>query len=140
MEFLTKTTVILMQYLTEIPKFFTWLIQFLAKPLGIAVWSIALIGGGGYYGHIQRDNGFTERNADISADSLRIITLETKVDNLSDKLANRDCSGEVEKYMNLIQMLQLQTSQNREEIQKRLELEKKKTVELENLKQSLKPE
>ena len=121
----------------NIPKFLNWFIGFIAKPLGIATWSILLILGGGYYGEIQRKKGNDDSKQHTKADSVRINKLETKVYDLSEKLANRDCSGEVEKYINLIQTLQIQTSQNKQEIQKRLDLQKQTTKELEKLDKSL---
>lgn len=121
----------------KISKFFNWFIDFLAKPLGIATWSIVLVLAGGYYGEYQREKEEVHSKEQATADHLRIKQLEEKIDTLSNRLVNRDCSDEVQKYINLIQTLQLQTSQNKTEIQQRLELEKKKTVELENLKQSL---
>lgn len=123
----------------KIPTFFNWFIKFLAKPLGIATWSIVLIILAGFYGDFKRQEGSDENKQQIHKDSARIISLENKIESLSDKLSMRDCTGEVEKYMNLIQTLQIQTSQNKEEMKKRLDLERQKTKELENLKQTLNP-
>jgi len=109
----------------------------LAKPLGITTWSIVLILAAGYYGDFQRERALNSTKAQSVADETRIKQLEAKIDTLSNRLVNRDCSDEVQKYINLIQTLQVQTSQNKEEVQKRLELEKKKTQELVNLKQTL---
>lgn len=118
-----------------------WLLRFLGKPLGIALWSIALIIGGGIYGDKQRDKGLVENKEQVTKqvkkDSLRIVTLEAKVDNLSEKLANRDCSGEVENYARLFQNLQLKTSYESAKSNKRLQLEQQKTKELEQLKNEL---
>lgn len=114
-----------------------WLVRFLGKPLGIALWSIALIIGGGVYGEKQRDKGLFENKRQVIKDSLRIIKLEAKVDNLSEKLANRDCSGEVENYARLFQNLQMKTSYESEKSNKRLQLEQQKTKELEQLKNEL---
>ena len=125
------------EFLSKVPEFFNWLIRFLRHPLGIAIWSIALVVSAGYYGDIQREKGEETNKHKVQMDSSRIVKLENKVYDLSEKLANRDCSSEVEKYMNLIQTLQIQSSQNRNDITKRLEIEKQKTRELENLKQSL---
>ena len=127
----------MLEFLSKIPEFFNWLIRFLRHPLGISIWSIALVVGAGYYGDIQRQKGEEQSKQKTQLDSSRIVKLENKVYDLSEKLANRDCSSEVEKYMNLIQTLQIQSSQNRKDITKRLELEKQKTKELEKLKQSL---
>lgn len=121
----------------KVPLFFNWFIKFLAKPLGIATWSIILIILAGFYGNYTRKEGSDSNSKQIIKDSARIIILENKVELLSDKLANRDCSAEVEKYMSLIQTLQIQTIQNKEDMRKRLQLEKQKTKELENLKQTL---
>ena len=63
--------------------------------------------------------------------------MENKIDTLSNRLANRDCSDEIQKYVNLIQNIQIQTSQTKEEKEKRLEIERKKTKELKNLKKTL---
>jgi hypothetical protein len=114
----------------KIPKFFNWFIDFIAKPLGIATWSIVLVLAGGYYGEIQREKAVLDSKE-------RIKELETKVDTLSNAIINKDCSEEVKKYMDVLQTIRLQTSQNNDDIQKRLELEKQKTLELENFKQSL---
>ena len=121
----------------KIPKFLNWFIGFIANPLGIATWSIILVIGAGFYGDSQRKKGQEENIPQLKSDSLRINKLEAKVYDLSEKLANRDCSSEVEKYMNLIQTLQIQTSQNKVEIQKRLNLQKQTTQELEKLDKSL---
>lgn len=121
----------------NIPKFLNWFIGFIAKPLGIATWSIILILGGGYYGEYQRKKGNDENKPQMRSDWVRINKLELKVYDLSEKLANRDCSSEVEKYMNLIQTLQIQSSQNKADIQKRLDLQKQTTKELEKLDKSL---
>lgn len=121
----------------KIIKFFNWFIDVLGKPLGITTWSIVLILAGGYYGEMQREKAILDNKEQMVADGARIKQLESKIDTLSNRLVNRDCSDEVQKYINLIQTLQLQTSQNKDEIQKRLESEKKRTVELENLKQTL---
>lgn len=125
------------RFFDKVPLFFNWFIKFLAKPLGIATWSIILIILAGFYGDYTRKEGSDSNSKQIIKDSARIIILENKVELLSDKLANRDCSAEVEKYMSLIQTLQIQTSQNKEDMRKRLQLEKQKTKELENLKQTL---
>ena len=121
----------------KIPKFFNWFIDFIAKPLGMTTWSIVLILAAGYYGEYQRGKAVLDGKEQMIADGARIKQLESKIDTLSNRLVNRDCSDEVQKYINLIQTLQLQTSQNKDEIQKRLESEKKRTQELENLKQIL---
>lgn len=117
--------------------FFNWFIDFLAKPLGITTWSIVLILAAGYYGDYQREKATEAGKAQTLADGTRIKQLENKIDTLSNRLVNRDCSDEVQKYINLIQTLQEQTSQTKYDNQRRLELEKKKTLELENLKKSL---
>ena len=121
----------------KIIKFFNWFIDVLGKPLGITTWSIVLILAGGYYGELQREEGVSNNKEQITVANLRIKQLEAKIDTLSSRLANRDCTDEIQKYINVIQTIQLQTSQNKEEIQKRLQLERKKTEELENLKQTL---
>lgn len=121
----------------KISKFFNWFIDFIAKPLGMATWSIVLILAAGYYGEYQREKAILDSKEQLIADGARIKQLEAKIDTLSNRLVNRDCSDEVQKYINLIQTLQLQTSQNKDEIQKRLESERKRTHELENLKQTL---
>jgi hypothetical protein len=121
----------------KIIKFFNWFIDILAKPLGITTWSIVLILAGGYYGEYQREEVISNNKEQTIAANSRIKQLETKIDTLSTLLANRDCTDEIQKYINVIQTIQLQTSQNKEEIQRRLELEKKKTQELQKLKQSL---
>ena len=121
----------------KIIKFFNWFIDILAKPLGITTWSIILILAGGYYGEYQREGVIYNNKEQTIAANSRIKQLETKIDTLSTLLANRDCTDEIQKYINVIQTIQLQTSQNKEEIQRRLELEKKKTQELQKLKQSL---
>lgn len=127
----------MLEFFSKIPEFFNWLIRFLKHPLGISLWSISLVIGAGYYGDIQREKGEEQNKEKIKMDSSRIVKLENKVYDLSEKLANRDCSSEVEKYMNLINTLQVQSSQNKKDIIKRLEIEKQKTRELESLKQSL---
>lgn len=121
----------------KITKFCNWFVDFIAKPLGMATWSIVLILGGAYYGEYQREREEAHGKEQSVANGKRIQQLEAKIDTLSNKIANRDCSGEVQKYINLLQNIQIQTSQSKEEIQKRLELERKKTEELQNLKQSL---
>lgn len=121
----------------KISKFLNWFIDFIAKPLGMATWSIVLILGAAYYGEYQREKAILDNKEQTIADEARIKQLESKIDTLSNRLVNRDCSDEVQKYINLIQTLQLQTSQNKDEIQKRLESEKKRTEELEKLKQTL---
>lgn len=121
----------------KITKFLNWFVDFLAKPLGITVWSIALILGGVYYGEQQREIANNHNKKQIEADDLRIQQLETKIDTLSTRLANRDCSDEIQKYVNLIQNIQIQTSQKKEEVEKRLDIERKKTQELQTLKQTL---
>lgn len=121
----------------KIITFFNWFVDFLGKPLGISTWSIVLICAGVYYGEVQRAEGISNSKEQIESSTARIKTLEAKIDTLSNRLANKDCSNEIQKYINVIQTIQIQTSQNKEEIQKRLELERKKTEELENLKQSL---
>jgi hypothetical protein len=126
-----------LNFIDRIIKFFNWFVDFLAKPLGIAIWSIVLILSGVYYGNYQREIGTTANKEKMHADENRIILLEKKIDTLSNRLMNKDCTDEVQKYINLIQTLQIQTSQNKEEVKKRLELEKKKTEELESLNKSL---
>lgn len=121
----------------KVTKFFNWFIDFLAKPLGIATWSIVLILLGGYYGEYKETKQNQINQVQIDANGTRIKQLEAKIDTLSNRLVNRDCSSEVEKYMNLIQTLQIQTSQNKVEIQKRLNLQKQTTKELEKLDKSL---
>lgn len=121
----------------KIMTFFNWFIDVLAKPLGITTWSIVLILAGGYYGEYQREEGISNNKEQITVANGRIKQLETKIDTLSSLLASRDCTDEIQKYINVIQTIQLQTSQNKEEIQSRLQLEKKKTEELEKLKQTL---
>lgn len=121
----------------KIITFFNWFVDFLAKPLGITTWSIVLILAAGYYGDFQRERAMESNKAKTLADETRIKQLESKIDTLSNRLVNRDCSDEVQKYINLIQALQIQTSQSKEEKQGRLEMEKKKTQELENLNKSL---
>lgn len=117
----------------KIITFFNWFIDVLGKPLGIATWSIVLILAGGYYGEYQREEGLSNNKEQITDAHIRIKQLESKLDSIS----NKDCTGEIQKYINIIQAIQLQTSQNNEDAQKRLQLERKKTEELENLKQSL---
>lgn len=126
-----------MNFIDKVIKFFNWLVDFLAKPLGIAIWSIVLILSGVYYGAEQREIGNTASKEKSIADGNRIVLLEKKIDTLSNRLMNKDCTDEVQKYINLIQTLQIETSQNKEEIKKRLELEKKKTEELQSLNKSL---
>ena len=121
----------------KITKFFNWFISFLSKPLGVAVWSIILILAGVYYSELQIDKTNNRNEIKLQADNLRIKQLENKIDTLSNKLANRDCSDEIQRYVNLIQNIQIQTSQTREEKEKRLEIERKKTEELKNLKTTL---
>lgn len=121
----------------KITKFFNWFVDFLAKPLGIAIWSIVLILAGVYYGEYQIEKTNNHNKTQIQADNLRIKQLESKIDTLSNRLANRDCSDEIQRYVNLIQNIQIQTSQKKEEIEKRLEMEKKKTEELKNINQNL---
>jgi len=122
---------------TELMKFFNWLADYLAKPLGIAIWSIALVLSGVYYANNQREIGTAANKEKMHADENRIILLEKKIDTLSNRLLNQDCSDEVQKYINLIQSLQVQTTQDKEVIKQRLELEKKKTEELDKLNKSL---
>lgn len=126
-----------LNFIDKVIKFFNWFVDFLAKPLGIAIWSIVLILSGVYYGNEQRALGTAANKEKMHADENRIILLEKKIDTLSNRLMNKDCTDEVQKYVNLIQTLQIQTSQNKEEVKKRLELEKKKTEELESLNKSL---
>ena len=126
-----------LEIIDKITNFFNWFIDLLAKPLGITVWSIVLILSGVYYGEYQIDKTNKHNNAQLQADDLRIRQLESKIDTLSNRLANRDCSDEIQKYVNLIQNIQIQTSQKKEEIEKRLEIERKKTEELKTLKQTL---
>jgi hypothetical protein len=126
-----------LNFIDKLIKFFNWFVDFLAKPLGIATWSIVLILSGVYYGNYQRELGTAANKEKMHADENRIILLEKKIDTLSNRLMNKDCTDEVQKYVNLIQTLQIQTSQNKEEVKKRLELEKKKTEELESLNKSL---
>jgi hypothetical protein len=126
-----------LNFIDKVIKFFNWFVDFLAKPLGIATWSIVLILSGVYYGNEQRALGTAANKEKMNADENRIILLEKKIDTLSNRLMNKDCTDEVQKYVNLIQTLQIQTSQNKEEVKKRLELEKKKTEELESLNKSL---
>lgn len=126
-----------LEIIDKIIKFFNWFIDLLAKPLGITVWSIVLILSGVYYGEYQIDKTNKNHKIQLDADDLRIRQLENKIDTLSNRLANRDCSDEIQKYVNLIQNIQIQTSQKKEEIEKRLEIERKKTEELKTLKQTL---
>lgn len=126
-----------LNFIDKLIKFFNWFVDFLAKPLGIAIWSIVLILSGVYYGNEQREIGNAASKEKLVADANRIILLEKKIDTLSNRLMNKDCTDEVQKYVNLIQTLQIQTSQNKEEVKKRLELEKKKTEELQSLNKSL---
>lgn len=121
----------------KITKFFNWFVDFVAKPLGMATWSIVLILGGAYYGEYQREKEEVHGKEQSVANGIRIRQLEAKIDTLSNRIANTDCSEEVQKYVTLLQNIQIQTSQSKEEVQKRLELERKKTEELQNLKQSL---
>lgn len=114
----------------KITKFLNWFIDFLAKPLGTATWSIVLVLSGVYYGEYKYDKA-------NDANGVRIKQLELKIDILSNKLANRDCSDEIQKYLEVIQNIQTQTSQKKDEIQKKLELEKQKTEELKTLNQTL---
>ena len=126
-----------LEIIDKIIKFFNWFIDLLAKPLGITVWSIVLILSGVYYGEYQIDKTNKNNKIQLDADDLRIRQLENKIDTLSNRLANRDCSDEIQKYVNLIQNIQIQTSQTKEEKEKRLEIERKKTEELKNLKTTL---
>lgn len=121
----------------KISKFFNWFIDFIAKPLGMATWSIVLILAAGYYGEYQREKAILDNKEQTVADGTRIKQLENKIDTLSNRLINRDCSDEVQKYINLIQVLQQQTSDKKLETQHRLEMEKKKTEELQNLNKTL---
>ena len=126
-----------LEIIDKITNFFNWFIDLLAKPLGITVWSIVLILSGVYYGEYQIDKTNKNNKIQLDADDLRIRQLENKIDTLSNRLANRDCSDEIQKYVNLIQNIQIQTSQTKEEKEKRLEIERKKTEELKNLKTTL---
>lgn len=121
----------------KITKFLNWFIDFLAKPLGIATWSIVLIIAGVYYGEYKENRQNEADQIQITANGVRIKHLEGKIDTLSNRLANRDCSDEIQKYVDVIQNIQTQTSQKKEEIQRRLELERQKTEELKTLKQTL---
>ena len=121
----------------KITKFLNWFIDFLAKPLGIATWSIVLVLLGVYYGEYKYDKANDANKKQLDADGVRIKQLELKIDTLSNKLANRDCSDEIQKYLEVIQNIQTQTSQKKDEIQKKLELEKQKTEELKTLNQTL---
>ena len=123
--------------LDKVVNFLTWFADFIAKPLGIATWSIIIILGAAYWGEIQREKGTINSKEQIVADGKRIKELEIKIDTLSNRLINRDCSDEVQKYINLIQALQQQTSDRKLETQQRLEMEKKKTEELQNLNKTL---
>lgn len=126
-----------LEIIDKITNFFNWFIDLLAKPLGITVWSIVLILSGVYYGEYQIDKTNKNNKIQLDADDLRIRQLENKIDTLSNRLANRDCSDEIQRYVNLIQNIQIQTSQKKEEIEKRLEIERRKTEELKTLKQTL---
>lgn len=121
----------------KITKFLNWFIDFLAKPLGIATWSIVLVLLGVYYGEYKYDKANNANKKQLDADGVRIKQLELKIDTLSNKLANRDCSDEIQKYLEVIQNIQTQTSQKKDEIHKKLELEKQKTEELKTLNQTL---
>lgn len=121
----------------KITKFLNWFIDFLAKPLGIATWSIVLVLLGVYYGEYKYDKANDANKKQLDADGVRIKQLELKIDTLSNKLANRDCSDEIQKYLEVIQNIQTQTSQKKDEIQKKLELEKQKTEALKTLNQTL---
>ena len=53
----------------NIPKFLNWFTGFIAKPLGIATWSILLILGGGYYGKKKKKKGNDETSWQIESNS-----------------------------------------------------------------------
>lgn len=140
-----------------------WARNFVSKPFGGFVTFVALVVSAAWYGDYKQDVGYDKgrltnkeieaqneqrlvrRDADIVKLERQLIEKQHKIDTLQHRLNTLDCTEQVNKYLNIIQVMQIKTAQSAAMAEREYknkvrsyELEEQKTRELEQTKKQLK--